>query len=658
MKISHYISILILACMSIGLLSSGFIYLQSSSIDQKQKELQLYSKDKTNCRNIDMKLSQWLTMLDLYLINKQTYLFKGLILEGNALINLTNEIKDNANDKLGGQLNEFKNKVKDVILIIKDCQKASSDSNLWNQALEKTDLITEGMDSPFNKANLFFNDRVQKKSTEIEYLQNAQAISAGFILFLLGIITLVTLRWANKSIISPLEKLSRVAEKEDLEPEDFKVKGPKEVQALSDKLGNYILALMKARKLALAEGELSKFANARIRNIMETAADAIVCADTNGNIIEMNQSFRHMAAINMNKYPSPKLSDLIPELELNQMDDIDSCKLISVIEATLYSKNKNEIPVEISTSSFSSGEDRLYTIIIRDVSDRTELMEQLLNAQKLESIGRLAAGIAHEINTPAQYIMDYNRFIKDGFENLIEFIELAHKLEIEALETFAEEKQLSFYEEEIPNAIKGSLFGLDQISKIVKSVKGFTHPQQSNKTVYNINDIINDTVNVSRNEWKYDADINVELDDRIPDFSCFPVRLNQVFLNLIVNSAQSIHEKKLKDESTEKGKINITTKVEDKNIIVSLEDTGTGIPDDIKNKVFDPFFTTKDVGVGTGQGLALSYDFIVNKHDGEISFDSQLGHGTKFMIKLPLTEEGVSVNKGTEINNSYAGVNS
>jgi len=644
MKISHYISILVLSCMSIGLLSSGVLYFQNHEIVEKQVQLNTIKSDHAECNNLKSSLEQWLTTIDLYLVNKQTYLFKSIEEQSKNILSTIQKLNNNLTDEFKVRMNELKDDVVETFKVIRECQNLSFVGSRadWDLALEKADIITQEINSPIEGVLEYYNLQLDQNNNEINEKHIALELIGYIAIFLIGGFTLVILRWARVAIVDPLEKLTDITEKKNVSAEDFRVKGPREVNMLSEKFGKYILDLMKARELALAESQLSKYANARVRNIMETAADAIVCVDDKGNIIEMNQTFRNIAKINMNKYPYPEFAFFLPELDLGCVDQDDLCTLICVNETTLQTKENTSIPVETSVSCFMSKGKKYYTVIIRDISERQKLMEQLLNAQKLESIGRLAAGIAHEINTPAQYIMDYNQFIKDGFEYISEFMKKAHAIRDKDLEAYAEENDLSFYEEEFPNAIKGSLYGLDQISHIVKSVKEFSHPQKQKRAEYNINNIIESTVNVSRNEWKYNTEINLELDEKLPDVKCFPVRLNQVLLNLIVNSAQSISEKKEKEKSQNftKGEIFIKTNFNDDYVYIQIKDTGLGIPDDIRTKVFDPFFTTKEVGVGTGQGLALAYDFIVNKHKGKIDFNSEIGEGTTFEIALPINDFG------------------
>jgi len=200
---------------------------------------------------------------------------------------------------------------------------------------------------------------------------------------------------------------------------------------------------------------------------------------------------------------------------------------------------------------------------------------------------------------------------------------------------------LAYLQEEIPQAIDQSLEGLERIAKIVRSMKEFSHPGMDEKTPIDINQAIETTINVSRNEWKYHADIETDLDPGLPNVSCLPGEINQVLLNLIVNAAHAIVN--VVGESGDKGLIRISTRLDGAWAEIRVSDTGTGIPEEIKQRIFDPFFTTKMVGKGTGQGLAIAYSVVVDKHGGVIDLESEEGKGTTFIISLPL--EGCSDSK-------------
>jgi signal transduction histidine kinase len=275
--------------------------------------------------------------------------------------------------------------------------------------------------------------------------------------------------------------------------------------------------------------------------------------------------------------------------------------------------------------------------------------DRLEQAQKLESIGQLAAGIAHEINTPIQYIGDNTRFLQDSFHDLIrlfekyrELLEASKKGEakeylISDVEAMTDDIDIEYLTEEIPQAVHQSLEGVERVARIVQAMKEFAHPGAEDKTFIDINKAIESTIIVARNEWKYVAEMITDFDSSLPLVPCLPGDFNQVILNMIVNASHAIADV---NGSGNKGIIKVCTSHSNDCAEIRISDTGTGIPDAAISKIFNPFFTTKEVGKGTGQGLAISYDVIVKKHGGSITFDTKIGKGTTFIIRLPINDKG------------------
>lgn len=292
-----------------------------------------------------------------------------------------------------------------------------------------------------------------------------------------------------------------------------------------------------------------------------------------------------------------------------------------------------------------------------DITERKILEGQLTQAQKLESIGQLAAGIAHEINTPTQYVGDNIRFFHDVYEDFVKLLEAygellkAAKEEritndiVENVEKTAEEIDVGYLMEEMPKAIEQSLTGVERVAKIVRAMKEFSHPGAEEKTAMNLNKAIESTITVARNEWKYVAEMETDFDQSLPPVPILPGEFNQVILNLIINAAHAIADV-VGDDADGKGTIRISTRKNDGFAEIKVSDTGGGIPKEIAHRIFDPFFTTKEVGKGTGQGLAIARSAIVDKHNGEITFDTEPGRGTTFIVRLPLGDEPSSAEEG------------
>jgi signal transduction histidine kinase len=265
----------------------------------------------------------------------------------------------------------------------------------------------------------------------------------------------------------------------------------------------------------------------------------------------------------------------------------------------------------------------------------------------MESVGHLAAGIAHEINTPTQYIGDNTRFLLDAFNDiggvLAKYQELLDavrdgtitKATIAATETAIANADIEYLLDEVPNAINQSLEGVGRITTIVRAMKALSHPGQKEKADTDIHQAIESAITISRNEWRYVAEIETDFDPNMPFVSCQAGDVNQVFLNLIVNAAHAIGDV-VGAADGQLGKIRITTRVVEDWAELRFADTGTGIAEEHRAKLYDAFFTTKQVGKGTGQGLAIAHSIIVDGHDGTIDFETEVGRGTTFIIRLPL----------------------
>jgi PAS domain S-box-containing protein len=302
--------------------------------------------------------------------------------------------------------------------------------------------------------------------------------------------------------------------------------------------------------------------------------------------------------------------------------------------------------VTINLIKEGSGQPQGFVIIAQETTERYLLEAQLAQAQKLESIGRLAAGIAHEINTPIQFIGDNTRFLKDSINELQRVLAAdadalaaigatgsLHEV-IRAAESARTDADVDYLMAEIPRALKESLDGIERISKIVLAMKEFSHPGTNERIPIDLNRAIESTIAVSRNEWKYVAEIQTDLDPGMPPVLCLPGELNQVVLNMIVNAAHAIDDRNAASARA-KGVISITTTHEGGQAVIQISDDGSGMPEETRKLIFDPFFTTKEIGKGTGQGLAIARSVVVGKHDGTIDVRSEVGVGTTFVIRLP-----------------------
>ena len=278
------------------------------------------------------------------------------------------------------------------------------------------------------------------------------------------------------------------------------------------------------------------------------------------------------------------------------------------------------------------------------------LQQQLTQAQKLESIGQLASGIAHEINTPIQYIGDNINFLQDSLKDIFRLLReyeqvqtqaAAGKVDSDLLTRVADTLQecdMDYLNEEIPRATQEALDGVANVSRIVQAMKEFAHAGAQTKTTSDLSQAIESTITVTRNRWKHIAKLETDFDPDLPLVTCRIDEFNQVILNLIVNAADAIAEK-VGEGSEETETISISTRQDGDWAEIRVADTGTGIPDEVRGQILDPFFTTKEVGKGSGQGLAIAYSIIVEKHDGTLTFETETGKGTTFLIRLPIESD-------------------
>ncbi len=337
-------------------------------------------------------------------------------------------------------------------------------------------------------------------------------------------------------------------------------------------------------------------------------------------------------------------------IEVIQLAETLSTKW-QLAQAARRKLNQLENSVEQRTSELTEANRALRTEIDQRklMEDERKIMEvQLRQAQKLEAIGQLAAGIAHEINTPAQYIGDNAHFIEESWGILAQVLHSHEDLlgalkkqdvspELtDAADGLVDRADLDFLYEQIPAAIKATLEGVDRVTKVVRAMKEFAHPGTKEKTPADLNHSIETTVTVAQNEWKYVADMKLDLDPSLPKVPCFLEEFNQSILNLVVNAGHAIGDA-VRNAPGRKGTISIQTRRDGGHVEIRVGDTGTGIAESARPHIFEPFFTTKSVGKGSGQGLSIVHGSIVKKHGGTVAFESEIGKGTTFILRLPIT---------------------
>jgi signal transduction histidine kinase len=315
------------------------------------------------------------------------------------------------------------------------------------------------------------------------------------------------------------------------------------------------------------------------------------------------------------------------------------------IEASVLTADEKRVDLRWVASCENTGRHKVLRGMMLDVTDQRRLENELAQAQKLESVGRLAAGVAHEINTPVQFVSDSVSFVREAMDDLSQIVDKYRELrsateqgaDVRAAAKAAEEAEddadLDYILENAPVALDRARDGLGRVAAIVRSMKEFAHPDRKEMSQVDINQAISSTLVIATNEYKYVADVETEFGE-LPPVNCFAGEINQVVLNLVVNAAHAIGD--VVKDTGNKGRIRVTTRVLDDQVEIAIADSGKGIPVDVRSRIFDPFFTTKEVGKGTGQGLAIARTVVVDKHGGSLHFETELGQGTTFFIRLPI----------------------
>ncbi len=390
----------------------------------------------------------------------------------------------------------------------------------------------------------------------------------------------------------------------------------------------------------------------RLTTALDQAAEAMVVTDLEGTIEYVNPAFEEMTGYSTAEAigQNPRILNSGQHDETFYGDLWDTIRRGEVWRGHFVNRMKDGTLYEeeetISPVKDDEGRPFCYVAVKRNVTCEVKLQAELVRARRLKAMGQLASGIAHEINTPIQYVGDNVRFFEEGFGALSGLLRQYSRL-LEAARAgpipdaltnevaeAAEQADAEYLLAEIPLAIQQSLEGIGRVSAIVGAMKEFSQPGVDTMVALDINKALESAITVSRNEWKYVAEFQRDFDPSVPRVLCLPGEVNQVFLDLIINAAQAINDAGEAD-AEHKGTITASTRQSGDHVEIRISDTGTGIPTEIHEKIFDPFFTTRDPGKGIGQGLARTQAVIVERHGGSIDFETKIGQGTTFIVRLP-----------------------
>jgi len=407
----------------------------------------------------------------------------------------------------------------------------------------------------------------------------------------------------------------------------------------------------------ITEIKEAQMAMSRLTAAIDQAAEMIVMTDLNGIMTYVNPAFEVVSGYSRSEAVG-RISGLLQGGERTGNFSSETWETITggrVWKGRIVNRRKNgeryTLESSIGPIRNHAGELIGFVGVGRDITEQMAVESQLRQSQKLESIGELAAGIAHEINTPTQYVTSNLQFLSDAFETYAGTIERCRELARMVSErpdlfpdegyreragNALDEEEMEYLADDVPSALEESSAGLKRIAEIVRSIRQLAHPGELTKAFHDLNEIVRNAITVSTNEWKYVAGMEFVPDESLAPVFCLKGEVAQVVLNLIVNAAHAIEAKVAGGD--QQGTIYIRTFSEGESAVLEVRDTGTGMSAEVAAKAFDPFFTTKEVGKGTGQGLAIARSVVVGMHGGAIEIDTAEGEGATFTVRLPFEE--------------------
>jgi PAS domain S-box-containing protein len=494
-------------------------------------------------------------------------------------------------------------------------------------------------------------------------------IAGGAVLFSL-LLSWLLARSVTRRVIALAELATQVAQG-DLDqpalPDESKDELGQLSRAFNMMVGEIRRLFDERRQAALNEQErLTTLVGERTRELEESREEFRLVAESTNAI-----PFTFLLAEGRFRYVGPRVEALLgyPRGEWQEkgflarlMDETTRRRARSLFESSgpdhefecelpVRTLDQRSLIVRLVVSRGMDGGQSCLRGVLLDMTERRALERELAQAQKLESVGRLASGVAHEINTPVQFISDSVHFARDAATDLFRVIgklSAVHQAVLdgtsprEAAEEASaalEVADLPYLTQNVPPALDRALEGLGRVTAIVRSMKEFAHPDSAEPVAADLNRAIESTLTIARNEYKYVADLETDFGE-LPPVYCHVGEFNQAILNMVVNAAHAIAD--VVHGTTRRGHIRVRTRLEGDDVVITLSDTGGGIPEAIRERIFDPFFTTKEVGRGTGQGLAIARSVIVDKHGGALTFTSEPGQGTTFVIRLPVHRRQVA----------------
>ena len=637
MKISHYNQLLAVATLLSSLAMFATLWGQYQKVEQLSRAHYESRLLKQTVNHLSTMSQAWLTTQDLLFSGQQTYLADGVNTQAKQLIDTLLAIKNNAhqtptNETVNRLITAIEHNTQ-VITAFARIPNTTDDARSVN--IDKSDVFTTNYVHELQ----ILVDQVTKSSTALERqysAANSQLNTLTWSLISLYILLVIFLMaWFSKYIVKPLEDITATAQQTN--------NGKQTINFTQSNAPSEIVTLSKAIEIFTQRITIEKFkaeqerikavnANKKISTIMNTIPCTLLLVDEVGHIQDCNPEASKLLLLKQSEIITQNVAKFIPALT-TLSGEFDTTVALETMQESLLAPNFKQPHIEFSGRKLTIDGDTYYLLTISDINERkhsqkalSALNQQLINAEKLASIGQLSAGIAHEINNPVGFIQSNLSVLKDYITPLLGYIKLTDKTtQSEKAKSLYAEEDLDYIIEDVEPLITSSLDGTARISEIVKDLGIYTHADGKKPEPICIDTLIEQSLTLVANELKYKVDIVKSLHAN-QQVMGFPQKLLQVFINMLVNASHAI-------ENT--GQISITSNMNNDEITIEFEDNGSGISQSHLKTIFDPFFTTKPVGKGTGLGLHIVRS-IIDEHDGHIEVSSRLGKGSKFSIHLPV----------------------
>lgn len=655
LTIRHHVTSLVAISALGGLLLASLLVYGYRSLDKRGRELDENTQTLLELSFLREGVAAWLVSVDTLFVETEVAsgaLVDSTLVVGNHLLFRCDRLASaeflQANQTTFGQLRDQIGQINAALNPISTGELRVG-TQAGREAQRRIDAAANGIPELFTQLE---DDVTVEHSKESAAILRDRAVLIdmtwlGGVAFL--VVVLLTWRWTTVRLVRPLQTLTestrRALKSGDRIQGD--PHGPREVHQLSTSFTSLVASLKQARDSVRSRA-------AETEALLQSIPAVMIGVDPQGKIAlwnaEATRSFglipKQALGRELSEVPIPWEGGIVPA-ELKVAVEDRSAALLPEVKF-VDTKGCNRL-LSVTTTPVAYGAGSTGSLILgSDMTEQRSLEAQVRHSQKLESVGQLAAGIAHEINTPIQYVGHSVHFLQEAFDDmgavLVDYKKLkdcVNEVEgaatlLENIERSEEQADLELLEEEVPGAIDRAIEGVNRVATIVGAMKRFAHPGASELAPTDINEAVRTTLTVANNEVRYVADVQLHLGN-IPAVECDLGDINQVLLNLIVNAAHAIEERV--KGTDEKGTITIRTRSLGDRISLEVSDTGMGIPADVAENIYDPFFTTKEVGKGTGQGLAIAHNIIREKHSGELSFETRAGVGTTFKIILPVRQK-------------------